>query len=166
MKRFGTALVAFGLLAGGVQASEGDQTRLEDRVAIEALLWRYVRALDTYDAEAYASAFTEDGQFGTGPNATKGRAALAAMVEGLESASEQRAADGEARGSMHHVIANSNLEFVSDSEAHFHSYWMTVFGAPAPGELPRVAAAGRGIDVLVKVDGEWLIKSRDVAPQD
>jgi len=29
----------------------------------------------------------------------------------------------------------------------------------------RVAAAGRGVDQLVRVNGQWLIKARDVAPQ-
>jgi hypothetical protein len=29
----------------------------------------------------------------------------------------------------------------------------------------RIAAAGYGIDDLVRVDGKWLIKTRDVAAQ-
>jgi hypothetical protein len=43
---------------------------------------------------------------------------------------------------------------------------MTVFGAAGQETPPRVAAAGRGIDELVRVNGEWLIESRNVAPQD
>jgi len=41
------------------------------RAQIEDLMWRYVRALDSFDPEAYASVYTEDGQFGSGANATQ-----------------------------------------------------------------------------------------------
>jgi hypothetical protein len=50
------------------------------------------------------------------------------------------------------------------NEARYDSYWMTVFAAV--GDTPvRVAAAGRGVDQLVRVNGHWLIKNRNVAPQ-
>jgi hypothetical protein len=42
---------------------------------------------------------------------------------------------------------------------------MTVFGAAGPETPSRVAAAGRGVDELVRVNGQWLIKNRNVAPQ-
>lgn len=50
--------------------------QIKDRAEIDALMWRYVRALDTNNADAYAAAYTPDGQFGSGPNATKGHDAL------------------------------------------------------------------------------------------
>ncbi len=46
------------------------------------------------------------------------------------------------------------------------AYWMTVFGAGAQNAPPRIAAAGREVDELVRVDGHWLIKLRDVSPKD
>jgi hypothetical protein len=39
-----------------------------------------------------------------------------------------------------------------------------VFGAAGRGGQVRVAAAGHGVDDLVKVNGKWLIKIRNVAP--
>jgi hypothetical protein len=61
--------------------SDGDVLReVRDRQEIEDLTWRYARALDTNDAEAYASVYAPDGQFGTGANATKGRDALRTML--------------------------------------------------------------------------------------
>ncbi len=42
---------------------------------------------------------------------------------------------------------------------------MTVFGAAGQDTPTRVAAAGRGVDELVRVNGQWLIKNRDVAPK-
>src|SRR6185436_9345448 len=56
----------------------------KDRAEIEALMWRYARALDTGDGTTYAATYTVDGQFGTGANATKGRDALKKMVDGLK----------------------------------------------------------------------------------
>jgi hypothetical protein len=42
---------------------------------------------------------------------------------------------------------------------------MTVFGAAGADSPPRVAAAGRGVVELVRVNGQWLIRNRNVAPQ-
>jgi uncharacterized protein (TIGR02246 family) len=164
------ALLAFALtvpVAAISYADDADILReVQDRAAIEALMWRYVRALDTFDPDAYASVFTQDGQFGNGPNATKGRAALRDMVAGLRSGREARAAAGETVAPLQHVIANSRLEFINDDEALFHSYWMTLGGSTGAGTRPNVLAAGRGVDHLVRIDGQWLIRNRDVAPQD
>ncbi len=38
--------------------------RMEDREQIEHLMWRYTRALDSFDPDAYEAVFTEDGSFG------------------------------------------------------------------------------------------------------
>jgi hypothetical protein len=148
-------------------ADDADTLReMRDRSEIEALMWRYVRALDTFDPDAYVSAFTADGQFGTGENAAKGHDALHAMVSGLRDSRAERAAQGETVAPLQHVIANSWLEFVNENEAMLHSYWMTLGGSTGPGTTPNVLAAGRGVDHLVRVDGQWLIRLRDVAPED
>ncbi|MGD2166842.1 MAG: nuclear transport factor 2 family protein [Gammaproteobacteria bacterium] len=159
-----TASISFTVNAS---ADDADTLRqMQDRVEIEALMWRYVRALDTFDADAYASVFTEDGQFGNGPNATKGRAALRTMIANLKSGREERAASGETVAPLQHVIANSRLEFINNDEALFHSYWMTVGGSTGSGTRPNILASGRGVDHLVRVNGQWLIRNRDVAPDD
>ena len=138
---------------------------VQDRAAIEALMWRYVRALDSMDAEGYAAVFTEDGSFGSGNTQRKGRADLKAMVADLKKGRDERAAAGNPSAPMYHVIANHQITFMGPNEARYDSYWMTVFGANGQDTPPRVAAAGRGVDQLVRVNGEWLIKNRNVAPQ-
>ena len=45
-------------------------------------------------------------------------------------------------------------------------YYITMFGAAGEGTPARVAAVGRSIDELVRVNGQWLIKLRNVAPLD
>lgn len=159
------------LLLASLQPALADDAQLlremQDRKEIEALMWRYVRALDTLDADAYATVFTEDGRFGSGANATEGREALREMVIGLrEGRAERLEQGGDPTPPMHHIITNSRIEFIDEDHARYHSYWMTVFGTNETTETPNVAAVGRGVDELVRVDGEWLIRSRNVAPGD
>jgi hypothetical protein len=170
MTRLVLACAAAAMLSGcasGAAATDDFTREMRDRTEIEALLWQYVRALDTLDADAYAAVFTENGRFSSGGAATEGREALRAMVAGMRQGRVDREARGEPPSPpMYHVIANSRLEFVSADRARFESYWMTVFGAAGQGTPVRVAAAGRGVDDLVRVDGRWLIESRNVAPRD
>jgi SnoaL-like domain len=42
------------------------QREAQDRAQIQKLMWQYVRALDTENADEYAAVYTPDGQFGTG----------------------------------------------------------------------------------------------------
>lgn len=154
----------FASLFGG-SAAMADEAA--DREAIHALLWRYTRALDTLNAEAYAAVFTEDGEFLSGSTGgTKGKQALMDMVTGVKTGQDERRAKGEAVGAMYHMTMDSWIEFIDATHARHHSYWQTVFGATGPGTSPRVAAAGRGIDDLVKIGDQWLITTRNVAPQD
>ena len=160
------ALAASMLVASGTSfADDSAAVREADRAAIEALMWRYVRALDTMDADGYAAVFTMDGTFGSGSTQRKGRADLKAMVADLKKGRDERAAAGTPSAPMYHVIANHQVTFTGADTARYDSYWMTVFGAAGPETPPRVAAAGRGVDELVRVNGQWLIKNRNVAPQ-
>ena len=149
-------------------AAENDALReAQDRAQIEKLMWQYIRALDTGNAEAYAAAFTPDGQFGSGANATKGRDALKKMISDFR----KRTADNEAktgvkRPPMYHVIANSYLQFVDKDHARLEAYWMTVSAAAGANNPSRVLGAGREVDELVRMNGQWLIKTRDVTPKD
>jgi uncharacterized protein (TIGR02246 family) len=130
--------------------------RTEDREAINALMWHYARALDTANADAYAALYTEDGQFGVGDNATRGREALRNMIAAFAGGR-----DGNAPPQLYHMNADTWIEFIDDTHARHHSYWLTM--AAAAGDSPaRVAAVGVGVDELVKVNGQWLIKVRNV----
>jgi predicted SnoaL-like aldol condensation-catalyzing enzyme len=137
----------------------------EDRAAIEKLMWSYDRALDMYDADRYVSMYTADGAFGQ----TKGRDALHKMIADLRQSRDERVAKGEKVQPMRHFTMNQYLEFTGPTTARYHYYHQTVFGsggaAGAP-DAPRVAAAGNGVDDLVKVDGKWSIKYRNVAAAD
>src|SRR5262245_45949216 len=138
----------------------------KDRAEIEELMWRYTRALDTNDGTTYASTYTVDGQFVAGGNATKGREALKKMVDALKEQEAARKAKGEpARPPLYHMEANSWIEFIDKDHARYHAYYLTVSGAGGQNVPPRIAAAGRSVNHLERVNGKWLIKLRDVAPQ-
>lgn len=156
--------VAF--VSTAVVGQDNSAREAKDRAEIEALMWRYARALDTGDGAAYAATYTVDGQFGTGANATKGREALRKMVDGIREQQAAAKAKGEpARPPMYHMEANSWIEFVDKDHARYHAYYLTAFGAGGENVPPRIAAAGRSVNHLERVNGRWLIKLRDVAPQ-
>jgi len=161
-------LIAFGVgllaLPNPMQLRAADSDQQEkDRREIEALMWRYARALDTYDVEAYVANYTPDGQFIAGPNPTAGADALRKMMVGLKTGHDERAKT-EPQAPMYHMEMNTYVEFPAKDRARHHSYWQTVFGAVGRGGQVRVAAAGNAVDDLVKVNGKWLIKIRNVSP--
>jgi uncharacterized protein (TIGR02246 family) len=163
---FGAALL---VVPNGIRLAASDSDvvqQMKDREEIEALMWKYARALDTFNADAYASVYTPDGQFGAGPNATKGTDALKKMISDLKTNRAEREKNGEAQAPMYHMEMNTYVEFLAKDRARHHSYWQTVFGAVGRGGQVRVAAAGHGVDDLVKVNGKWLIKVRNVSPGD
>ena len=164
-----TSLMAAAMVLGVSSAALADDAAVlreaQDRAAIEALMWRYVRALDSLDPEAYAAVFTADGTVGSGNTQRKGQADIKQMVADLKKGRADREAKGEKVAPMYHVIANHQISFVGPNEARYDSYWMTVFGAVGQETPVRVAAAGRGVDQLVRVNGAGLIKNRNVAPQ-
>ena len=170
MKKVFAGIVAFlfvALLAYRATAGGNDTPReAQDRAAIEKLMWTYTRALDTENADGYAATYTPDGQFGSGVNAVKGRDALKKMISDLRQRTADTEAKGEKRPLMYHMEMNTYIAFVDRDHARVEGYWQTVFGAQGQNVPVRVAAAGREVNEIVRVNGQWLINLRDVAPKD
>ena len=154
-------------LASTAVFAQDNSAREKDRAEIEELMWRYTRALDSNNGAAYAATYTVDGQFGSGANATRGREALKKMVDGLRETQAAAEAKGEPkRPPLYHMETNSWLEFIDKDHARHHAYYLTVAAAAGANTPARIAAAGRSVDHLERVNGKWLIKLRDVAPTD
>ena len=164
----GIVAISFVVLLGFHAEARGNDTQREaqDRVQIEKLMWQYTRALDTANPDAYAATYTPDGQFGSGARAVKGSAALKKMIADFRQSNADAAAKGQARPPMYHMEMNSYLEFIDKDHARLQAYWQTVFAGQGTTVPVRVAAAGREVDDLVRLNGQWLIQSRDVAPKD
>lgn len=161
------ALLIFAAPRAALAADADILRQTQDRAEISELMWHYVRALDTMNEDAYVQTFTPDGAFVAGPHVTKGRDALRKMVTDLKKSRAEREAKGAPpQSAMHHILTNTYIEFSDRDHARMHSYWMTVFAGAPNTQPPRVAAAGRGVDDLVRVNGKWLIQTRNVAPQD
>lgn len=170
MRNFGLGvLVALVFSAGAAytaQKPSDDQVVREarDRAEIEDLMWRYTRALDTGDGDAYAAAYTPDGQFGTGPNATKGRDALRKLAAGQPRTPAPGAAAAPARPPMYHMAANHRIQFTDKDHARLDAYYLTASAAAGQETPLRVLAVGRSVDELVRLNGRWLIQTRNVQP--
>jgi uncharacterized protein (TIGR02246 family) len=141
-------------------AAGKDLVRAQDRVEIEQLMWNYIRALDSGNAEAYAALFAPDGQFGRGANAVKGREALKKMISDARQRLDAENKSGKKAPRMYHVVTNPHIEFIDKDHARYYAYWM---GALAAG---GTTSAGREVNELVRINGQWLIRVRDVDPQD
>lgn len=142
-------------------ASKKLQLRAQDRVEIEQLMWDYIQALDSGNAEAYAAVFAPDGQFGKGENAVKGREALKKMVLDARKQMEAQKEGDKKRPRMYHVVTNPHIEFIDKDHARFYAYWMGVFKTGGD-----IVGAGREVNELVRINGQWFISVRDVDPQD
>ena len=140
-------------------ASEKVQLRAQDRVEIEQLMWEYIQALDSHDAEAFVSKFTPDGQFSSSESTAKGRDALKKMVVDAWKKMDAGNEDGKKKPDMYHIVTNPHIEFIDKDHARYYAYWMGVL--ETGGEI---VTAGREVNELVKVNGRWLIRLRDVDP--
>jgi uncharacterized protein (TIGR02246 family) len=142
-----------------VAARNGTQARAEDRAEIENLMWNYSRALYTQNPDAYAALYTPDGQFGTGAPAVKGRDALKKMIVDLK----QRLAGQQP---VYVMDVNTSVEFPDRDHAHLEAYWLEVSPRTGPNVPARVMNAGREVEELERINGQWLLKLRDAAPKD
>lgn len=144
-------------LAPALAGDAPTAAELLDRAAIQNLVVKYTIALDTLDADMYASVFAEDAEFTFGGNTYKGRAEIRKIVTGLQERNAKQPADAP---KMYHALSNTYIEFVNDHEARHRSYWQTIRG-PSSGPF-TVGAMGRYDDTLVKRNGEWLIQKRQI----
>lgn len=153
---FGITLVRTGAPALA-QTSPGLQEML-DRAEIQELVTRYVIALDTRDADSYASVFTEDAVYEVPGNVYRGREAIRKIVTDLQASRERSLAAGTEPVDLYHVMSNSSIEIVDADEARHTSYAQTVRAADNGQFI--VGFMGRYEDVIVKREGRWQILSR------
>jgi uncharacterized protein (TIGR02246 family) len=163
MHTFRVAAVLSLLIAAPATADDADVLqRLQDQAEIEALVARYVTALDTLDADAYAGVFAEDADLEVAGTKYAGRGEIVKIVTGLQASRAAAQAEGRSQAALYHVLSNTAIEVSSADEARHDSYWHTV--RIGPDNAVTVGAMGRYEDVLVKRDGRWYIRSRKIIP--
>ena len=136
------------------------QPGVQDRLEIYELYARYSWALDTGNTDAYVALFTEDAEateetrHGT-LEVRRGRAEIRKLVLKFHEMPDFP-------GHQHQM---AQFVFEADPEGrpdHFvvRSYaWATINHPPAP---PHLHWCGHIRDVVAKVDGQWLIRSKDI----
>ena len=158
VKWLSTGVVGALLAASAVAARGPSTTELEDRAAIQNLVVKYTIALDTLDADMYASVFAEDAEFTFGGKTYKGRDEIRKIVTDLKA--RRAAAQTTDAPKSYHALSNTYIELVNDHEARHRSYWQTITG-PSSGPF-TVGGMGRYEDTLVKRNGTWLIQKRQI----
>lgn len=158
-------LVLAGSIAAAMRPAAGAESdaavqKLIDRAEIEALVARYVTALDTLDADAYAGVFAEDARFNVSGTVYDGRDAIRKIVTDLQAARARNDAEGRPTPRLYHVMSNTSIEVLDENSARHQSYAQTVRAADN-GQFV-VGFMGRYDDVLVKRDGRWQIQSRNL----
>jgi uncharacterized protein (TIGR02246 family) len=126
------------------------------------LIVRYGTALDTLDADAYAGVFSADAELDVAGNVRKGRQQIREIVTGLQKSRDENKAKGTPSPALYHVISNTTIDILNNSEARHRSYWQTV--RVGPNNQVTVGAIGQYEDVIIKRDGQWLIRSRKITP--
>lgn len=122
-------------------------TRLEDIEAIRHLDAEYCRHLDDGNWDALMDLFTEDGSF-DGLAHPVGKDEMRAFFAGLGAAGLT---------AFWHFITNLEIDVDGDAAVVRSFLWQ-----PCVSDGNTAVAAGRYLDRLVKVDGRWLYRVKQV----
>lgn len=151
------AVAVAGTVAPGAASGEANSAlpariqRLEDVEAIGRVLTDYGRLVDARDWNAFADLFAEDGGTWSGGFGTAvGRTAIYDMM---------MKAMGPTPGPNYHVMSNFEIDVKGDTATAW-SRWTFVSGN-ADGK-PAILYGGRYQDMLVRENGRWKFKRRDV----
>ena len=152
-----TLLIAL-IGAPALVTAEENLGALEDRIAVEDVMARYVWTVDSLDADGYVAVFTEDAVIDSNGAISKGHEQIRKIVTDLIKRRDDNKSKGLPTANLYHVISNVRITFPKSGEAVHQSYWQTVRRAE-DGKM-IAAAMGRSEDRLVKRNGKWLIQSR------
>lgn len=154
------------LASFSVQAQDWSNEDIRDRMMIEELMNKYLYALDKVDPEAYAAVFTEDGELivretdSADDYLERGREEIKAYAVGLRESWGMPlfGEGGPPFGPLRHVYYNFIVELEGNT-ASAETYWTTMAENPNGGAAV-IASMGRSEDTFVKLNGQWLFKTR------
>ena len=153
-----TLALAAGLAAAAVSgaASAG---YADDRAEIENISNRYMVAVDAGDIETVMSTWAEDGVLEWVFGVEHGKAAIRKAMSGFGGGRKVDIPEGAtSRPRTRHQIINHVID-VDGNTAKTIAYWFA-FTNNTPQKDVQLLYFGHYEDVLVRVDGKWLFKSR------
>lgn len=125
----------------------------EDFALISNLMGRYQYLVDSGDEDGWVELFTEDGAFqGLGPEADerhRGR-------EGLKGVVRMNMANG--GGRFRHNICSLSAEY-GESADEAHARYYMIGAITPPGQPTRIAAQIDVLTHLLRIGGEWKIRT-------
>lgn len=127
---------------------------LDDRVALECLLYRLNVAADARDLDATLAVYTEDAVWEGPLGRFEGREGLAGFIGAL-------AESEHLRGTRHWP---SNILVEGDSAAGRATLTHDSLLVQATDEGPRLHSMSRSVGEAVRVGGEWRFARRTVTP--
>src|SRR5687767_15141547 len=163
-KLIGTMLVlvfagsAFAQAPASQQALMTRLEALEAREAIRALWAEYGRTLDARDFVAFSKLFARNAEFGSGPGAAKGPAAIGAFLEKAIGTNYP-----DSKGKNFHLYFNESIEVHGD-RATAVSKGGYVMATPDNTKADFLLLAEYR-DELVKEDGQWKFLRRQIIGQ-
>ena len=126
---------------------------LEAREAIRALWAEYGRTLDARDFVAFSKLFARNAEFGSGPGAAKGPAAIGAFLE--------KAIGGnypDSKGKNFHLYFNESIEVHGDRATAVSKGGYVM--ATADNTKADFLLLAEYRDELIKEDGQWKFLKR------
>jgi len=142
-----------GAAPGAASAIDGT---LADRIAIEDLVTRYYENLGGEAAGQFASYYTEDAVFDVNGVISTGREEIEALYAAMDSEGDAPAV----QGTFHMIISNPIIDVDGDS-ATAKFLWTGVMNTDVAAR-PEIYEQGREYDLLVRQNGQWLIRKRTV----
>jgi 3-phenylpropionate/cinnamic acid dioxygenase small subunit len=164
MKAGWICAAAMALAAAGCsnrEESGADPGLAADRMAIENVMYDYVRGLDSGDMDVYLATLSDDAEFHAENADYEGKQAIADYVRPVMAARRESLESGKGMGASHHIVTNQALRFVDGEHAVMRSYWMFATKR-GEGESVAISLMGSSEDSFVKQDGKWLIANRRV----
>lgn len=142
-------------------------TYAQDRAEIEDLMARYLLAMDWNDYDMYADTFTEDGTLDYAGGQTVGRENIRREAKEFKERVGTIYVDVEGNPAiLRHVLCQSVIRVEGDMAWHTGFWFETANDGPRTPDgkklTPTVGSFGTYEDELVRVDGEWRFKYRNI----
>ena len=144
-----------------------DANYARDRAEIEDLMARYLFAMDYNDFDTYAETFTEDGTLDFAQGSVTGRDAIREKARGFKEAVAGIYVDVDGNPAiLRHLLCQSVIRVEGDRAWHTGMWFETANDGPRTPDgkrfTPTLGTFGIYEDELVRVNGEWKFKYRNI----
>lgn len=121
-------------------------SQLDDEIGLRNLMARYVDAVNRYDGDAWIATWAEDSAWNLMGAPVEGKEAIRALWEQMMSSFEFA------------VLFPNSCLFEIDGDTATGHWYLHEYGRDLEGNASAILS--RYLDTYIKVDGEWLFKTR------